>query len=554
MKSIIRDIFAILTPGEKKRFYLLTACNMVVSLLDIASLAGILFIIQFYTQPSHINTRFLPAWLSGERNISLILVFLLLFLLKNIAAQFAFARQYRFVYGVATRLSKTNMQYYLEGDYDSHVHIDSAVYIRTISQQPIEFAQYILTGLQQVITEVVLVLLTTITILYYNALLFLLVAALLLPVGLILWLYTRRNIQAYRKNIKTSSEEALQYLKEALAGYVESNMYHKNNFFTLRYANSQQRLNKQLAGLQVIQGLPSRLLEVFAILGLFILIIAANVWGTQGFNSILLLGAFMAAAYKIIPGLVRIINLSGQLRAYRFVIDGFLANPSQPVRQQETSSQTTINSIDIKEVSFNYNEHVVLKNFCLQLSRNDFAVISAASGRGKTTAIHILLGLIKEQSGEVCINGLLCDMNERKRYRERIAYVKQQNFLIHDTIEKNITLDDHVDNRQRLTSILQATGLDAIIARYPEGLQKILMENGKNISGGQRQRIAIARALYKDADLLVLDEPFSELDENAEIRLLEHFKKLANSGKMIILITHGQKALGFCNKIIQLHD
>lgn len=535
-------------------FYLLTASNMVISMLDVASLAGVLYIIQFYTQPAQASTAFLPAWLAGEHNITLILVFLVLFLLKNAAAQFVYSRQFKFVYGVATRLSQTNMQQYLEGDYNSHVHIDSAVYIRTISQQPIEFAQYILTGLQQVITEIILVLLTTATILWYNALLFVLVAALLLPVGLVLWLYTRRNIQAYRKNIKHSSEEALQHLKEALAGYIESNIYHKNSFFTKRYAGSQQALNRQLAGLQVIQGLPSRLLEVFAVLGLFMLVIAANIWGKQGFNSIVLLGAFMAAAYKIIPGLVRIINLSGQVRAYRFVIDGFMANPQKAVRQQTASYCPAIDSVVIKQVSFTYNQHAVLNNFSLQLQRRDFAVITAPSGRGKTTAIHILLGLLKEQSGEVYINNALCDIDERKHYRERIAYVKQQNFLIHDTIEKNIVLDEQVRDSQKLTSVLQATGLNSIIAGYPEGMQKIITENGKNISGGQRQRIAIARALYKDADLLIFDEPFSELDSEAETHLLQHFKTLADNGKMIVLITHGQTALTFCNKIIQLHD
>lgn len=525
---------------------------MVISLLDIALLAGVLFIIQFYTQPAQVTTAFLPAWMAGEHNTALILVFLVLFLLKNAVAQFVYSKQFKFVYGVAARLSATNMQQYLAGDYNSHVQVDSAVYIRTISQQPVEFAQYILMGLQQVITEVMLVLLTTAAILWYNALLLALLVILLLPVGLVLWLYTRRNIQAYRKNIKHSSEQALQYLKEALTGYIESNMYHKNSFFTSRYANSQRLLNNQLAGLQVIQGLPARLLEVFAILGLFILILAVNVWGTHGFNSIVLPGAFIAAAYKIIPGLGRIINISGQVKAYNFVIDGLRATTQQPANRQHNSS-LGVDSVYMKNISFNYNNHTVLKNFCLHLHRHDFAVVAAPSGKGKTTAMHILLGLIKEQSGEVHINGALCDIDERRRYRDRIAYVKQQNFLIHDTIEKNIVLDEQVDNRPKLNNVLHATGLNHIIDSYPEGLQKIITENGRNISGGQRQRIAIARALYKEADLLVFDEPFSELDAGAETKLLQHFKALAEGGKIIILITHGQKALGFCNKTVQLY-
>lgn len=92
------------------------------------------------------------------------------------------------------------------------------------------------------------------------------------------------------------------------------------------------------------------------------------------------------------------------------------------------------------------------------------------------------------------------------------------------------------------------------IAQFPEGLNKMIMENGKNISGGQQQRITIARALYKNADLILLDEPFNELDEDAEISLLKHFRELAQQGKLVILITHNKKSLSYCTKIISLDE
>jgi ABC-type bacteriocin/lantibiotic exporter with double-glycine peptidase domain len=94
--------------------------------------------------------------------------------------------------------------------------------------------------------------------------------------------------------------------------------------------------------------------------------------------------------------------------------------------------------------------------------------------------------------------------------------------------------------------------LEGLIASFPEKGDKIIAENGKNISGGQRQRISIARALYKAADLIILDEPFNELDETSEIALLTHFQQLAQNGKMVILITHNKQSLSFCNKIVSL--
>ena len=101
---------------------------------------------------------------------------------------------------------------------------------------------------------------------------------------------------------------------------------------------------------------------------------------------------------------------------------------------------------------------------------------------------------------------------------------------------------------------LEISGLKNFIDSTPGGLNKMIAENGKNISGGQQQRINIARTLYKDAELILLDEPFNELDEESAILLVQHFKEMAKTGKMIILITHDSKSLSYCNKIISLDE
>ena len=93
-----------------------------------------------------------------------------------------------------------------------------------------------------------------------------------------------------------------------------------------------------------------------------------------------------------------------------------------------------------------------------------------------------------------------------------------------------------------------------MIQNFPEGLNKIITENGKNISGGQQQRITIARAIYKGADLILLDEPFNELDETSEKLLLNHFRNLAKNGSIVIMVTHNQHSLSWCNKVISLDE
>jgi ABC-type bacteriocin/lantibiotic exporter with double-glycine peptidase domain len=156
--------------------------------------------------------------------------------------------------------------------------------------------------------------------------------------------------------------------------------------------------------------------------------------------------------------------------------------------------------------------------------------------------------------GEFLINNTPVDKENIKKYWPFISYVRQQPFFIHDTILRNITLEEDGYNDENLQHILKVSGLDGFVAKFPEGLDKLITENGKNISGGQQQRIAIARALYKKADLILLDEPFNELDEDSVVSLLEHFQDLSSSGKIVIMVTHDKKSLSYCNKIISLDE
>ena len=132
--------------------------------------------------------------------------------------------------------------------------------------------------------------------------------------------------------------------------------------------------------------------------------------------------------------------------------------------------------------------------------------------------------------------------------------MKQEPFILHDTILNNITFEEEFHSTELLARAVKATSLEKMMEVPVDGSEWFLRENGKNISGGQRQRIAIARALYKDADLIILDEPFNELDRISENSLLNFFRDLARHGKIVVLITHNAESLAFCDNIISLDE
>lgn len=565
---MIRKILFVLTPVERRKLGELALLDIFISVIDIAFLALLLFVINFYAQNDGGMRRLvLPQWLSDRHSPALISIFLLLFLIKSMGGYLSLRARYRFVYQVASRMAEDNLLKYLQGDFMDYVNIDSAIQSRMISQQPIEFCHYILAGWMQAITEGALIILAIAGILWFDARLFLLLLAILLPAIFILAYITKRKLRSVRTHVKTSGEKALQYLQEALTGYVESNIYAKNPFFTRRYAGHQQELNHYLAELQITQGIPSRLIEVFAVLGLFILI---NFHAT----ALVTLGAFMAAAYKIIPGIVKLSNISGQMKTYGFALDDLVAQASVGVRSAVKAGHSAgkrssagegishgvagdIRSIRFDHVWFSHNRKEILKDLSLCIDSGDFLGISGLSGRGKTTVINLLLGFLAPDKGDILMNGKIADERARQRQWERIAYVKQQPFLLHDNLLHNITLGDDKFDEGKMREVLRGAGLVAAggwAGPYPECLGKIVTEQGKNISGGQRQRIAIARALYKDADLILLDEPFNELDRAAELHLLHYFQQLALSGKMVVLITHHKESFSFCNKVMALDE
>ena len=560
MIEILTKTLAILTHREKKQWARLTGLTLVISIADIASLALLLYIIHFYTQPVDAIKTFTPLlgksiaqWLFNRSSLILIALFFMVFTLKNLAAYLIQAGQTRFVHQVASRMSRNNMLQYLEGNYADFIHTDSSVFTRSISLQPLEFCQHVLAPMQQVFTEAVLIVLTIAAILAFNAQLFLLLLIILLPPVILAGWLTKRKGHRARNYIKSSRTAMWQHLHESITGFVESNIYDKNVFFTERYATAQHALNMHQSSLQSMQALPARLAEVFAVFGLLVLIAISHWWGNgQYATQIVTLGAFMAAAYKIIPGIARILNSTGQIRTYSFTIhEGVQQN--EPIDQPlHGNTQPPIHSMSFEQIGFSYDHKLVLDRFSCALEPGDFIGIAGNSGKGKTTLLNILLGFVTPHSGQVCINQQPTTSEQRKQFWKQIAYVKQQPFFMYDTLQANITLNGRQYHEQRLQKALDIAGISEWLSGLPAGIDTLLTENGKNISGGQRQRIALARALYKEANLIILDEPFSELDELAEEKLLHFLQQLAAAGKIVILITHNQKSIQWCNKIITL--
>jgi ABC-type multidrug transport system fused ATPase/permease subunit len=178
------------------------------------------------------------------------------------------------------------------------------------------------------------------------------------------------------------------------------------------------------------------------------------------------------------------------------------------------------------------------------------------TGSGKTTLMNILLRFLTERSGQVVVDSRPLGPEDTAAWRRLIGYVKQNPFLLDGAIADNIAFgEDRVEmNRDKLQSAIQQAGLAEFVSGLPDGMETQIGEHGAKLSGGQRQRLAIARALYRNSQILVFDEATSELDSQTEKEITNAIERLADRDKTIFIIAHRLTTLRNCDKIYELKD
>jgi len=552
--SLSRLFLKIFTQEEKIKLAGFNFLNFIFNALDIGFLGILLWIINFYANPKSISFQipFIDQS-SNPHSLNLLGIFLVLFISKNILGYYLTLKRDQFFFTISTRISEQNLSQYLHQDYSSYVMEDSSIQIRRINHEPIEFITYILMNIQEVITQSLTIFFTLIGIILYKPFLFLGLFVLLLPPLILVNYISRKKLHDLRKGIKLFSEKSIQTLREALDSFIVSNIDGKKMFFKNRYLPFQKELNGFIALQQSLQGLPIRFLEIFAVFGYFILQWIFSWAKSTAANPILDTGILLTASYKIIPGIVRIMNSSSQIKTYQFTIED-LSKQNFGKPEDEVISKSHLESIELRDLDFQYGNQIILKKLSFTLESGNFLVITGRSGTGKTTLINLILGFLNPEKGHILFNQVITQSETRKRFWPQIAYIKQEPFIIQDTLEKNIILSEKKTDPFRLKKIIEFCELQDFIQKLDQGLETLIMENGKNLSGGQKQRIMLARALYRDFDLLILDEALSEIDEESSRIILNNLKTLCLGGKMILFITHNPKHFDFGHKFMKLND
>jgi len=225
----VENIFKILDRKQRRLLLQGMFLDILVSLFDILFLALFLIIIKFFSEQSS-DFEFISLF--RHEPLLLISLFFIIFCLKNLFAVKVFQLQSDFIFSVASELSKQTLKNYLQGNYSDYVNTDSSEHARRINQQPLEFCIYILGGFQQIVSQGILILIAVATIVVFKPVLFALLFVILFPPVTMVALIQKKKLDKIKQSGNVKRQKAMQYLNEALAGFVESNIFQRRNFLS----------------------------------------------------------------------------------------------------------------------------------------------------------------------------------------------------------------------------------------------------------------------------------------------------------------------------------
>ena len=568
---LLYNLFCNLHKPRRRQIYALLFVNLASAFFETISLGSLFPFLGFLLNPDAVINK-IPTIISNfllNFNTDIILTFFTAFfivatIISVTLRVFNLWLNSRIAASIGSDFSSKAFQNILNSSYSSHIKMDSNKNFSTLTIH-INQTVYGINAFLRMITFSIISLSIIILLLFINFYASFLAAILLTFAYLILGSATKKILKSNSNDIANSTKEKVSIIREGFQSIKDIILDYSQNKYLKKYITFDIPMRRNLAQSIFLATSPRYIMELLGIIFIAGLAWFLTINADESANSIPVLGTIALGAQRLLPSLQQIYQSWSEIRNYNADMKNLLdllAIPDNKFNinlenyENFSSSDSFKKYIKFENVSFSYGNELpmVLDNLNFTIFKGEKIGIIGTTGSGKSTLIDLILTLLSPTKGRIYLDDKeISTPKQILKWRKSIAHVPQTIFLHDDTIANNISMkiDENIVNYDKIKKAADAAQLTRICNNFDNKFDTLVGENGVNLSGGQKQRIGIARALYKNSQVLVLDEATSALDFSTENLVMKSISKL-NRKITIILVTHRLDSIKFCDRVFQI--
>lgn len=571
MKKLISEISYIFNKKQKRSMIILLFAIFIGAVLELLGVSLFMPLTTIVTDPGKIETNF---FLRSFRDIfslndatsmftGLAFAIILIYVAKNTYLSLMYYFLYGFIYHNQLKVESRLVDCYMKKPYIYHLDHNTSDMIRNIMLDSERLFQLILQFLS-LISEVLISLFLVLYLLIQDPVMTVSIAAVLAVSVGIFMLLTRKRANRYGLINQEYDGRMHQAIEEALGAVKDIKILHREKYFVDKFTHGGEQKMDALIHTNFFGAVPKYLIEMVCMAGILAVMIAKVMSGTDMNSIVPELAAFAVAAFKLLPSVGKITNYSNGISFLMPSIDLIYHDLKETedmlkveeVDESDAPDISEAEAISVEKVSFAYpnTDKNVMDDVSFRIPSGSSVGLIGPTGAGKTTVADVILGIFFPKSGEIKYG----KMNVHRypmTWAKRLAYIPQAIFLSDESIRENIAFGierDEIDDGRVWEAIKEAQLTD-FVRSLPGGLDTKVGERGVRLSGGQRQRIGIARALYGEPEILVLDEATAALDTDTEKAVMEAIDSL-HGRKTLLIIAHRLTTIRNCDIILEVRD
>jgi ABC-type multidrug transport system fused ATPase/permease subunit len=562
--NILKIFYSFLNSDQRTKILFVIINLIFQSILEMFGISMVIPVLMIILDPGRIQNSFLSILTFNKKELIFFISIsiLIFFTIKSIYLYFVNKRTFDFAFGVEASLKNIIFLNYIKMKYEDILYLKTSKLINDLTINLRLLTQNFTIPLLVLISESLILLSVLSFLFWYSQIGFLILFFFSLSAIIFFSFFLGNLIKVLGKNKESAENSLTSIIQNGIGSFKISKLYNLQEKFINQFSFFNYQSSIIYSKFLTLNQVPRYLLELFGFFSVLLLTFYFKISGINTFELVSTIGLFAAAGFKFIPSINRIIIAIQQIKFSSSIIYSIEKIQDQIKNNLNTANDNLekvdleiFEQIEFKKIFFKFQntDNFILKDLEFTLNKNETVGVMGISGVGKTTFLDIFTGLLKPTSGKILINNKEIILNNSS-WKDYIGYVPQNTYIFEGTLLENIVFHAELKNidLEFVKKIIKFAKLDNLVSSNSLGIHMIIGEKGAQLSGGQIQRIGFARALYRNPDILILDEPTSSLDNETENLIIGSLNDLKNVTKLIV--SHKESTLKYCSRILRLKN